>query len=111
MDCVFCKIAEKQIPSRIVYEDGEILAFCDLNPAAPVHVLIIPKKHVESLAALSEEDERLAGRMLGVARQVAGEQGLGSWRLVANTGRRAGQSVMHLHFHVLGGRDFGWPPG
>lgn len=111
MDCVFCKIAGKQIPSRIAYEDDEILAFHDINPGAPVHVLIIPKKHVDSLAALSDEDEKLAGRMLGVARRIAEEQGLSSWRLVANTGRRAGQSVMHLHFHVLGGRDFGWPPG
>ncbi|MDP2857020.1 MAG: histidine triad nucleotide-binding protein [Bacillota bacterium] len=113
VDCLFCKIAEREIPSQAVYEDDEILAFHDINPVAPVHILVIPKKHIDSLEALAREDEQLAGRMLGVIRDIATEQGLDDrgWRVVVNTGQRAGQSVKHLHFHILGGRDFGWPPG
>ena len=113
MDCLFCKIAEKKIPSQVVYEDDEILAFRDVNPVAPVHILVIPKKHMDSLATLSDEDEQLTGRMLGIVRDIAAEQGLnaGGWRVVVNTGHRAGQSVKHLHFHILGGRDLSWPPG
>jgi len=113
VECLFCRIAERKIPSQVVYEDDEILAFRDINPAAPVHILVIPKKHIDSLEALGVEDERLAGRIVSVIRGIAAEQGLNNrgWRVVVNTGQRAGQSVKHLHFHILGGREFGWPPG
>jgi histidine triad (HIT) family protein len=113
VDCLFCKIVERKIPSEVVYEDEEILAFRDINPAAPTHILVTPKKHIDSLAALGREDEPFAGRMLGVIRDIAAGQGLDNrgWRVVVNTGQGAGQSVKHLHFHILGGRDFRWPPG
>lgn len=113
MDCLFCRIVEKQIPSTVVYEDAEMLAFRDINPEAPFHVLVIPKKHIGSLAEVTGADEQLVGRMLGKIRDIAAKEGLNDegWRVVANTGARAGQSVKHLHFHLLGGRHFHWPPG
>ena len=109
---IFAKIADREIPTTILYEDDVCLAFRDIAPQAPVHVLIIPKKPIVSLAHLTDEDGAIVGRMLVVARDLAKEMGLdGGFRLVANTGRDGGQSVDHLHFHLLGGRPMSWPPG
>ena len=113
-DCIFCKIAAKEIPSTVVYEDEQVVAFKDLEPQAPVHVLVIPKKHVESVAALKEEDKELAAHILvDVIPQLAQELGVAEkgFRVVANTGDEGGQTVKHLHFHLLGGRSMQWPPG
>jgi len=112
-DCIFCKIAGGEV-GTIVYEDDQVAAFNDLNPQAPVHVLIVPKKHVEKLADVQDgEDAGLAGHMLVVANRIAEERGVAQegYRVVVNNGRGAGQSVWHVHFHLLGGRRFGWPPG
>ncbi len=111
-DCVFCKILNKELPSEIVYEDDDVLAFRDLKPAAPVHVLIIPKRHVASLADLTEEDEKIMGHAMLVASKLARNLGIGEgFRVVMNCGKDAGQSVFHIHVHLLGGRSLGWPPG
>jgi histidine triad (HIT) family protein len=110
-DCLFCRIAAGEIPARIVHQDSEVVAFHDISPQAPTHVLVIPRRHVASLAETAPGDQALLGRMLGVAADVARAEGLASWRLVANCGADAGQSVFHLHLHVLGGRRFSWPPG
>jgi histidine triad (HIT) family protein len=113
-DCIFCKIAGKEIPSTVVYEDETVLAFKDLEPQAPVHVLVIPKKHVESVAALKAEDKELAAHILvDVIPQIARDLGVAEsgFRVVANTGDEGGQTVKHLHFHLLGGRSMQWPPG
>lgn len=112
-DCIFCKIAAKEIPSTVVYEDEQVLAFKDLEPQAPFHALVIPKKHVESVGALSAADKELAGHILcEVIPQIAKESKLDKgFRVVANTGDEGGQTVKHLHFHVLGGRSMQWPPG
>lgn len=113
-DCIFCKIAQKEIPSTMVYEDDQVAAFKDLEPQAPVHVLIIPKKHVESVLALEEGDKALAAHILvDVIPQLARELGIAEkgFRVVTNTGEEGGQSVKHLHFHLLGGRSLQWPPG
>ena len=113
-DCIFCKIAAKEIPANIVYEDDTVIAFRDLTPQAPMHVLIVPKKHMENIAALvaSDDDEKLAGHIMKVAVKVAEAENIkNGWRLVANTGEDGGQTVPHLHFHVLGGRKMLWPPG
>jgi histidine triad (HIT) family protein len=108
--CVFCKIVAGEIPSTRVFEDDRILAFEDINPKAPVHILLIPKKHYESLADGSS-DPALLGDIVARAASIAREQRSPDFRLVANTGREAGQDVFHLHFHLLGGRRMGWPPG
>lgn len=111
--CIFCRIAAKEIPASVVYEDDEILAFDDINPKAPVHVLIIPKEHFASLNELPEGLEGLLGRVLVKARAVAEAKGVGEsgYRIVLNTARDSGQDVFHIHFHVLGGRKMTWPPG
>ncbi len=111
--CIFCKIAAGEIASRQVYRDDAIVAFHDVNPQAPVHILVIPHKHVASLADLTEADTELAGRLQLVATQVAAEAGLAGsgYRVVVNCGADACQSVPHLHLHVMGGRQFSWPPG
>jgi histidine triad (HIT) family protein len=110
--CIFCRIANKEIPSGIVYEDSEVVAFRDLNPQAPTHVLVIPKRHVASLDDLIESDAGLLGAMVLIAKRIAAAEGLsGGYRVVANCGPDGGQSVSHLHLHVLGGRSMGWPPG
>lgn len=109
---IFKKIIDKEIPAKIVYEDEHCLAFHDVSPQAPVHVLVIPKKEIVSLAELSAEDEALCGRLLLVIQKVAAQVGLtGGYRVVANCGADGGQSVNHLHFHILGGRSLTWPPG
>ncbi len=107
---MFCRIAAGEIPATLLYADGEIVAFADLDPRAPFHALVIPRAHVAKLSDLA--DEGLGGRLLQAVRRVAADAGHGeTFRLVANNGEGAGQSVPHLHFHVLGGREFGWPPG
>ena len=110
-DCLFCKIANGEIPSNKVYEDAVCLAFRDIDPQAPTHFLVIPKAHIASCAQVNEDNAALVGHMFPVIAKVAKEQGLDSYRVVSNCGEQAGQSVPHLHFHVLGGRDMTWPPG
>ena len=113
-DCIFCKIAHGEIPSTKVYEDDTVLAFRDLEPQAPEHVLVIPKKHIGSVLALTDADKELAGHILTeVVPAVARSCGVdaGGFRLVTNTGADGGQTVGHLHFHLLGGRSLMWPPG
>jgi histidine triad (HIT) family protein len=109
--CLFCGIVAKTIPSQMVFEDGQAVAFKDINPQAPTHVLIVPKKHMASLSDSTDEDCALLGRLQRLAVQLAGEFKLSSFRLVSNNGRGAGQSVDHLHYHLLGGRPMKWPPG
>jgi histidine triad (HIT) family protein len=111
-NCVFCKIAAKQIPSKTVYEDAELFAFEDISPQAPTHILVCPRKHVESLDEATAEDQAVLGKLQLVAAQLARERNLlDGYRTVLNNGRGAGQSVFHLHLHLLGGRHFRWPPG
>ena len=111
-DCLFCKIAAKRIPAKMVYEDEDVFAFEDINPQAPTHLLICPKKHFESLHHASPDDLRVVGKVAMIAAQLARERNLQSgYRTVMNTGPGAGQTVFHLHMHLLGGRTFGWPPG
>lgn len=113
MECIFCRIIERQIPSKVVYEDDRVVAIEDANPQAPVHLLVLPRKHLPSLEEVGHEDEPLLGHLLTVAAQVAREKQLEAkgYRVVVNNGSWAGQSVFHLHLHVLGGRVFRWPPG
>ncbi len=114
MDCIFCKIAAGEIPATVVYEDELVKAFRDLEPQAPEHVLIIPKKHVGSLLELGEEDKDLAAHILAdVVPKLAKELGVAEkgFRIVCNTGEEGGQTVHHLHVHLLGGRSMQWPPG
>ena len=112
-DCLFCKIASGEIGSKKAYEDDRVLAFYDISPAAPVHILIIPKQHIQSAYDLKESDGALLGHMFEIAAQLAKELGIADsgYRLVTNVGADAGQSVPHLHLHLLGGRDMTWPPG
>ena len=112
-DCIFCKIAAKEIPATVVYEDELVVAFKDLEPQAPFHALVIPKKHIESVGVLTPEDKELAGHiMCEVIPAIVKENKLDNgFRVVANTGEDGGQTVKHLHFHVLGGRSMQWPPG
>ena len=108
-DCLFCKIIKGEIPSTKVYEDDEILAFNDINPVAPIHILVIPKKHIISLAHMEKEDEVIVGKIYGVINKIAEEKGFmeSGYRVIVNCGKDAGQEVMHLHFHVLAGAKFG----
>ena len=112
-DCVFCKIAEGKIPAKKVFESDELLAFEDINAVAPTHVLIIPKKHIETINDLSSTDAALVGEMVLCAKNLASERNLSSdgYRVVMNCMAGAGQSVFHIHLHLLGGRVFHWPPG
>lgn len=113
MDCVFCKIINKEIPSDVIYEDEDVIAFNDLDPQAPIHFLVIPKKHIESIATLDESSLRIVGHIFDVIKNIAKEKGLDDkgYRVCSNVGEDGGQTVPHLHFHVLGGRGFKWPPG
>ena len=108
-DCLFCKIIKGEIPSTKAYEDEDILAFNDINPAAPIHILVIPKKHIKSLAHMQKEDEAIVGKIYGVINKIAEEKGFkdNGYRVIVNCGKDAGQEVMHLHFHVLAGAKFG----
>lgn len=108
-DCLFCKIIKGEIPSSKVYEDDEILAFNDINPAAPIHILVIPKKHITSLAHMEKGDEAIVGKIYGVINKIAEDKGFkeNGYRVIVNCGKDAGQEVMHLHFHILAGAKFG----
>lgn len=109
---IFGKIIDREIPAKIVYEDDLCLAFHDINPQAPVHLIVIPKKPITSVDDVAPEDEALVGHLFVAMRQIAAQLELGDgYRVTTNTGRHAGQEVMHLHFHLLAGRPFGWPPG
>ena len=112
-DCLFCKIARREIPATLVYEDERVVAFNDINPQAPTHVLVVPKRHIASLNEVSTEDDRLLGELVRRASAIAAERGLsaGGYRTVFNTNRDAGQTVFHIHLHLLGGRTMAWPPG
>ena len=113
MDCLFCKIINKEIPSDIVYEDDDVLAFNDIDPKAPVHVLVIPKKHIASLNELTEADSALLMKIMLVIQQIAQDKNIAEsgYRVVNNCGEQGGQTVGHLHFHLLGGREMLWPAG
>ncbi len=112
-DCIFCKIIARKIPARVVYEDELSLAFEDINPQAPVHTLVIPKRHIPTLLDLKEDDGALVGHLLKVANRIAKEKGIAErgFRIVTNCNPESGQTVYHIHFHVLGGRPMHWPPG
>lgn len=103
IDCIFCKITQKELPAKIQYEDKEIIAFDDIAPKAPIHILIVPKKHIVSINDLNETEAMLAGKMILVAKKIAQEKGLKGYKLVFNVGREGGQLVDHLHLHLLGG--------
>ncbi|MDO5301722.1 MAG: histidine triad nucleotide-binding protein [Tissierellia bacterium] len=111
MDCIFCAIGAGDVPSDKLYEDPQCVAFRDLSPQAPTHFLVIPKEHIPSLAEFREDQEALLGHILAVIRDLAQREGLEGYRVVTNIGEEGGQSVPHLHFHVLGGRSMTWPPG
>lgn len=112
MDCVFCKIASGEIPSTRVYEDDLCVAFKDLEPQAPFHVLIIPREHITSAAEITPENSHIVAHIFEVAAKLAKENGLDAgWRIVSNVGKDGGQTVLHMHFHLLGGRAMAWPPG
>ena len=112
-DCLFCKIIAGEIPSNKVYSDDDVYAFHDINPVAPTHILVIPKKHLTYVSSAHDEDEALLGKLLLKANQIAADLGLSEngFRYVINTGRDGGQTVFHLHLHILGGRALSWPPG
>lgn len=112
-DCLFCRIINREIPGAIVYEDTQVLAFNDVNPQAPTHVLVVPKRHIASLNDLSPEDDQIVGELLRRAAAIAKTRGIGAggFRTVFNTNRDAGQTVFHIHLHLLGGRMMSWPPG
>lgn len=113
MDCIFCKIVRGDIPSKKVYEDEHVLAFHDISPQAPVHILIIPKKHLSTILEIEDSDEPLIGHIFTVANKIAREQGFSDrgFRIVTNCNSEGGQTVFHLHFHLLAGRQMHWPPG
>ena len=112
-DCLFCKIVAGKIPSDKVLENDHVLAFRDINPQAPVHILVIPKKHYDSVTEFTAADETLAGRLVLAAQQIAIQEKIADrgYRMVMNAGNEGGQSVAHVHLHLLGGRQMGWPPG
>jgi histidine triad (HIT) family protein len=112
-DCLFCKIIERKIPASIVYEDDRVLAFNDINPQAPTHILVVPKRHIATLNEVGTEDDRLVGELVRRATLIARERGISEtgFRTVFNTNAGAGQSVFHIHLHLLGGRPMHWPPG
>jgi histidine triad (HIT) family protein len=110
-DCIFCQIAKKERNARIVFEDEKTAAFYDIHPQAPYHILVIPKKHITNVFDLKEEDKDLIGHIFLIINKIARDLNLFSFRIVTNSGREAGQSVFHLHFHLLSGRFMHWPPG
>lgn len=112
-DCIFCKIVKKEIPTRIIYEDKNIIAFNDINPQAPIHILLIPKEHFASLNEIPDEKKDILNLLLLTARQIAREKDIAEkgYRIVLNTAKDSGQEVFHIHFHLLGGRRMQWPPG
>jgi len=112
-DCLFCKIVEHAIPSTVVYEDARVMAFTDIDPQAPTHVLIVPKRHIATLNDIGTEDDQIVGELIRRAAAIAKERGLSEsgYRTIFNTNRGAGQTVFHIHLHLLGGRAMTWPPG
>lgn len=112
-DCLFCKIVSGEISSTVVFDGSQVLGFRDINPAAPTHILLIPKKHIKDMSEVGPEHGNLLAEIAVAARELAGSEGIdkSGYRLVTNTGPNAGQSVLHLHFHLLGGRRMSWPPG
>lgn len=112
-DCLFCKIAHGQIPAEVIHEDEFCMAFNDINPQGPVHFLVIPKKHIASIADITEADSRILGHLLKVVAILANDKGLNDngYRVVSNVGKDGQQTVPHLHFHIIGGRSLTWPPG
>lgn len=112
-ECLFCRIAAGEIPAKIVFDDEKVVAFEDIKPQAPIHIIIIPRKHIPTVLDLGEDDRELVGHMHIIANQIAAEKSLtqDGFRLVTNCRKSAGQEIFHLHIHMLGGRDFGWPPG
>jgi histidine triad (HIT) family protein len=111
-DCLFCKIVKKEIPAKVVFENDSLIAFEDISPQAPTHILIIPKEHFASLIEIPEDKKEILAELLLTARQIAQEKGLTTgYRIVLNTGKESGQAVFHIHFHLLGGRQMTWPPG
>jgi histidine triad (HIT) family protein len=113
VSCLFCQIAEGKVPSRMAFQDDEMVAFHDIKPGAPTHVLVVPRRHITSITDLKEGDDALVGRLVRRAKEIAREQGLAErgFRLVFNVGDDAGYSVHHIHLHLVGGRALGWPPG
>jgi histidine triad (HIT) family protein len=112
-DCLFCKIIKREIPASIVYEDDRVLAFNDINPQGPTHVLVVPKRHIATLNDVAEGDDHIVGEVVRRAAAIAKERGIdgGGFRVVFNTNRDAGQTVFHIHLHLIGGRGLAWPPG
>ncbi len=112
-ECLFCNIAAKKIPAKMVFKEGDILAFEDIRPQAPTHIIIIPKRHIEKVSDLKKQDRTLVGDLILAAKEIAREKGIdrSGYRLVMNCGKDSGQAVPHLHLHLLGGRPFAWPPG
>ncbi|MBM9613018.1 histidine triad nucleotide-binding protein [Desulfobulbus rhabdoformis] len=110
-NCLFCKIIRGEIPAEKLYEDDDVLAFRDIAPQAPTHFLVIPKKHIKGPEAVQPEDEQVFGKMMRVGNEIAQKEGIPHFRVVFNNGAEAGQTVFHLHMHILGGRALNWPPG
>lgn len=112
-DCLFCRVAAMEVPADIVFEDDQVVAFRDITPKAPVHILVIPREHISSAASLTDSNGPMLGRLFAVVAQLARDEGIArsGFRLTTNSGAGAGQSVNHLHFHLMGGRQMGWPPG
>ena len=112
-ECLFCKIRDGEIPAEMVYEDDDVLAFNDVNPQAPVHVLVIPKKHISTVNDIGADDAALVGKMVQAAKEIANQRKIAAdgYRLVVNCNQNAGQTVFHIHLHLLGGRRMSWPPG
>ncbi len=112
MDCIFCKIVNKEIPSKIIYENDTVLAFYDLSPQAPFHILIVPKEHISAPSEINKDNAHLMGDIMLAAAEIAKKENLeNGYRIVANSGKDAGQTVFHLHFHMLANRSLSWPPG
>ena len=113
VECLFCKIVAKEIPASLVFEDDQLLAFNDINPQGPTHVLIVPKRHIATLNDLAKDDDEIVGAMVRRAAAIAKDRGIqvGGFRTVFNTNRDAGQTVFHIHLHLIGGRSLAWPPG
>ncbi len=112
-ECLFCKIINKEVSCDLIYEDNDVIAFRDINPQAPVHILVIPKRHISTLLEIKDEDKELIGKIFLVINEIAYKEGIAQdgFRVIANCNRLSGQAIFHMHFHILGGRRLSWPPG